>query len=93
MSVHLKPRAVSGPGNMIFLRELLLCYQQHDEELLNVAVKKCFLSHDAAWMNPTNVALSVHWDDQPFRVAALQSPQKSLPPQVPTRDMLWNRSP
>ena len=71
MRVHLKPRAVNGPGNMIFLRELLLCNQQYDEELLSAAVKKCFLSHAASWLNPTNAALSVHSDDSPFPIAAL----------------------
>ena len=73
---------------MIFFIELLLCYQQYDEELLSVAVKKCFLSHTASWLNPTNVALSVHSDDPPFPIAALQSSQQSLPLQVPTKDML-----
>ena len=89
MRVHLKPRAVNGPGNMIFLRELLLCYQQYDEELLSAAVKKCFLSHAASWLNPTNVALRVHSDVPPFPIAALQFSQQSLALQVPTKDMLW----
>ena len=79
MRVHFKPRAVNGLGNMIFLRELLLCYQQYDEKLLSAAVKKCFLSHAASWLNTTNVALSVHSDDLPFPIAALRSSQQSLP--------------
>ena len=86
MRVHLKPRAVIGSGNMIYLRELLLCYQQCDEELFSAAVKKCFLSHAASWLNPTNVALNVHSDDPPFFIAALQSSQQSLPMQTPTQD-------
>ena len=92
MRVHLKPRAVNGPGNVIFLQELL-CYQQYNEELLSTAVKKCFLSHAASWLNPNNVALSVHSDDPPFPITALQSSQQSLPLQVPTQNMLWNRKP
>ena len=79
MRVHLKPRAVNGPGNMMFLRELLLCYQQYDEKLLSAVVKKCFLSHAASWLNLPNVALRVHADDPPFPTAALQSSQQSLP--------------
>ena len=75
MRVHLKPRALNGPGNMIFLRELLLCYKQYDEELLSAVVKKCFLSHAVSWLNLPNVALGVHADDPPFRIAALQSSQ------------------
>ena len=91
MKVHLKPRTVNGPGNMIFLRELLLCYQQYDEELLSAAVKKCFLSHAASWLNLPNVVLRVHSDDPPFPIAALQSSQQSLPLQVLTKDKLWDR--
>ena len=71
MRIHLQPSAVNGPGNIIFLRELLLCYQQYDEELLSAAVQKCFLSHVASWLNVTNVALRVHSDDPPFPIAAL----------------------
>ena len=93
IKVHLKPRAVNGPGNMVFLRELLLCYQQYDEELLSAAVKKCFLSHAASWLNLPNVALRVSADDPSFPIAALQSSQQSLPLQVPTKDMLWDRKP
>ena len=89
MRVHPKPRAVNGPGNMIFLRELLLCYQQYDEELLSAAVKQRFLSHAASWLNLPNVALRVHSDDPPFPIAA----QQSLPLQVPTKGMLWDRKP
>ena len=78
---------------MIFLRELLLCYQQYDEELLSAVVKKCFLSHAASWLNLPNDALRVHADDPPFPIVALQSSQQSLPLQVPTKDMLWDRKP
>ena len=74
--VHLKPRAVNGPGNVTFLRELLLYYQQYDEELFSAAAKKCFLSHAASWLSPTNVALSVHSDDPSFPITALQSSQQ-----------------
>ena len=42
MRVRVKPRAANGPGNMIFLRELLLCNQQYDEELLSAVVKNVF---------------------------------------------------
>ena len=59
MRVHLKPRAVNGPGNMVFLRELL-----------SATVKKCFLSHAASWLNLPNVALRVHADDPPFPIAS-----------------------
>ena len=78
---------------MIFLRELLLCCQQYDEELLSAAVKKCFLSHAASWLNLPNVGLRVHSDDPPFPIAALQSSQQSLPLQVPPKDMLSDRKP
>ena len=57
--VHLKPRAVNGPGNMVFLGELL-----------SATVKKCFLSHAASWLNLPNVALRVHADDQPSPIAS-----------------------
>ena len=59
MKVHLKPRAVNDPGNMIFLRELL-----------SATVKKCFLSHAASRLIPINVALSVHSNDPPFSIAS-----------------------
>ena len=67
--------------------------QQYDEELLSAAVKKYFLSHAASWFNLPNVDLRAHADDPPFPIAALQSSQQSLPLQVPTKDMLWDRKP
>ena len=61
------------------------------KSLLSAAVKKCFLSHAASRLIPTNVALSVHSDDPPFPIAALQSSRQPLRLQVPTKDMLWGR--
>ena len=93
LRVHLKPRASDGPGNVIFLRDLLLSFKQQDQTLVCEAIKKCFLTHATAWLNPTNVALSVFSDNPPFPLSAVLSTEQSLPSQVNTHEMLWSRSP
>ena len=93
LRVHSKPRASDGPGNVIFLRDLLLSFKQQDQTLVCKAIKKCFLAHATAWLNPTNVALSVFSDNPPFPLSAVLSTEHSLPSQVNTHEMLWSRSP
>ena len=66
LSVHLKPRAFDGPENAIFLRDLLLFFNQQDQTLGCEAIKRCFLKHATAWLSPTNVAVSVFCDNLPF---------------------------
>jgi len=93
LRVHVKPRAPDGPENAIFLRDLLISYEQHDQNLVNEAIKRSFLAHATTWLNPTNVALSIHSDNPPFPPSAIQSVEQSLPLEVNTQQMLWNRTP
>ena len=57
--IHSNPRAPEGPNNMLFLRDVVLDYKHIDNELVEV-IRKIFLKHFHAWMNPTNVALNIH---------------------------------
>ena len=57
--IHLNPHAPKDPNNMLFLRDVLLDYKRIDNELVEV-IRKVFLKHFNAWMNPTNVTLNLH---------------------------------
>ena len=59
LKVHSKPRASDGLENAIFSSDHLLFFSQQDQTLMCGAIKKCFLKHATAWLNPTNVAVSV----------------------------------
>ena len=90
--IHLNPRAPEGPNNMLFLRDLFLDFTHIDDELMQV-LKKIFVKHFSAWMNPTNVALNVHSKNPAFRIAHLQDPDQSLPESVDTEALALKRTP
>ena len=89
LRVHLESRAFHGPENAIFLRGLLLFFNKQDQKLECEAIKKCFLKHAAAWLNPTNVAVDVFCDNLPFPLSAVLAAEQSLPSQIHTHEMLW----
>ena len=53
------------------------------------AIKKCFLKHATAWLNPTNVAVSVFCDNPSFPLSTVLATEQYLPSQVHTHEMLW----
>ena len=59
LKVCLKPRVPEGSETAIVSRDCLLFFNQQDQTLMCGAIKKCFLKHATAWLNPTNVAVSV----------------------------------
>ena len=77
---------------MLFLRDLFLDFTHIDDELMQV-LKKIFVKHFSAWMNPTNVALNVHSKNPAFRIAHLQDPDQSLPESVDTEALALKRTP
>jgi len=89
--IHLNSRAPDGPGNMIFLRNLLLDFRSKDLELADM-LKKTFTKHFVAWMNPTNVALNAHSKDPVFNLKLLQDLEQSLPDNVDTESLAWQRA-
>ena len=88
LRVHLKPSASDGPENAIFLRDLLLFFNQQDQTLVCKAIKKCFWNHATAWLNPTAVAVSVFCNNLPFPLSAVLAQSNLLPSQVHTLEML-----
>ena len=52
LRVHLKPRVSDSSENVIFLRDFLLSFQQQDQTLVCEAIKKCFLTHATARLEP-----------------------------------------
>ena len=89
--IHLNPRAPDSSGNMIFLRNLLLDFRSKDLDLADM-LKKTFTKHFVAWMNPTNVALNTHSKDPAFNLKDLQDPQQSLPENIDTESLAWQRA-
>ena len=93
LRVHLKPCASDGPENAIFLRDLLLFFNQSTRP--NTAVRSqqkvifetCYFA--TTWLNPTNVAVSGFYDSPPFPLSAVLATEQSLPSQVHTHEMLW----
>ena len=93
LRVHLKPRASNGSENATFLRDLLLFFNQQDQTLVCGAIKKCFLKHATAWLNPTNVAVTVFCDNPLFLLSAVLAAEQFLPSHVHTHKMLWIQEP
>ena len=71
LKVHLKPLASDGPENALFLRDFPLFFNQQDQTLVCEAIKKCFFKHATAWLNHTNVAVSVFCDNPPPPLSAV----------------------
>ena len=89
LRVYLKPRAFKRPENAIFLRDLLIFYNQQNQTLVCKAIKKRFLKHATAWLNPTNVVVSVFCNNSPFPLSTVLATEQCLPSQVHTHKMLW----
>ena len=89
--IHSNPRAPDGPGNRIFLRNLLLDFRSQDLDLADM-LKKTSTKHFVAWMNPTKIALNTHSKDPAFNLKDLQDPQQSLPENVNTESLTWQRA-
>ena len=45
---NFRPRAPDGPGNILYLRDLILAYQNVQEELTD-AIKPCFMRYAVPW--------------------------------------------
>ena len=73
---------------MIFVRNLLLDFRSKDLDLADM-LKKTFTKHFVAWINPTNIALNTHSKDPAFN---LKDPQQSLPENVNTESLAWQRA-
>ena len=52
VKIYLNPRALKGPTNMIFLRDLLLDFHQQHTNLVDHCLKPVFVKHFCSWMNP-----------------------------------------
>ena len=57
--IHLNLRVLEGPTNVLYLRNLL-DFSSEDTILMEESVKKIFVKHFNAWMNPANAALNVY---------------------------------
>ena len=93
LHIHLNPRAPEGPTNMLFLRDLLLDFQQKDEILVDQILKKVFIKHFSSWMNPINVALNVYSNNPAYQLKHLQDPHQNLTDEVDIQQLAWKRAP
>ena len=59
ITVYFHPSAVSGPENILIIRNLLLSCDAVCKEGVEKAVKTCFLSHAVTWFTPQNLGLSL----------------------------------
>ena len=91
--IHLNSRAPEGPSNMLYIRDLLLNYSSEDTMLMEQSVKKIFVKHFNAWMNPTNVALNVYSKNPAFQLKHLLDKSQFLPDNVDTSSLAWKRAP
>ena len=90
--IHLNPHAPKDPNNMLFLRDVLLDYKRIDNELVEV-IRKVFLKHFNAWMNPTNVTLNLHSKIPAYKIHHLKDPDQSLPERVDIAALALKRTP
>ena len=88
LAIHLKPSAADGPSITLFTKDLLLAYKDIDEPIFN-AVQNHFVHHSSQWLNPKNIALSVHAEVPPFTLEAVK--EKTFPKQINMEQMLWKR--
>ena len=90
--IHLNPRTTEGPDKMLFLRDVVLDYKRINDELVEV-IRKMFLKHFHAWMNPTNVALNIQFKILAYKIDHLKNPDQSLPESVDIEALALKRIP
>ena len=91
LRIHLNPRVLEGPTNMLFLRDLLLDYREKDEILLDQSLKKMFIKNFTSWMNPVNVALNVYSKNPAYQAKHLEDPPQNLSDLVDIQQLAWKR--
>ena len=63
---------LSIPENVIFLRDLLLSFEQQCQSLVYEVIKKCFIAQGSELLNLISVALSAHSETPPvFPLSAI----------------------
>ena len=88
LAIHLKSSAAEGPSVALLTRDLLPACKEVDLPVFE-AVWKHFVQHASQWLNPKNIAFSVHAKVPPYTIDAVK--EKAFPKNVDIQQALLKR--
>ena len=86
---HSNPQTPEGPTDMLYLRDLLLDFSSEDTIFMEQSVKKIFVKHFNAWMNPTNVALNAYSKNLTSQLKHCQMNLGFIPDHADAPSLAW----
>ena len=89
---HLNRWAPESPTNLWYLRDLLN-FSSEDTILMKQSVKKIFVKHFNAWMNPTNLALNVYSKNLTSQLKHCRMNLGFIPDHANASSLAWKTAP